>query len=606
MKGCEGLILNDEISPEKLKSLSLAEKKQLCSEIRSFLIETISSTGGHLASNLGTVELTVALHSVFTTPDDKIVFDVGHQAYTHKILTGRKAQFGKLRTENGISGFPRPSESVHDAFIGGHSSISVSAALGISKAMELKGDSHKVIAVIGDGALTGGEAYEALNNASKIGKKLIIVLNDNEMSISKNSGAIAAYLTQMRSTRKYYDTKNKVKEILGRTSIGKELAKPVSVTKDLVKFAIYQSNIFENLGFKYLGPVDGHDISELTEVFEVAKLMNEPCIVHVKTKKGKGYKPAEENSGQYHGVDKKSNRVVKGLTYSEAFGDELLKIAENDSRICAVTAAMKDATGLSKFSKAYPERFFDVGIAEEHALTFTCGLASQGMIPVFAVYSTFLQRCYDQIIHDAAIENLHIVLAVDRAGFVGEDGETHQGVFDVSMLSSIPNVTIYSPCDTNEVKKCLHKAIYDTKGIAVVRYPRGVSPVEEKSKTVPECKIYEQNSKTLICSYGRIIENAKRLIADKIDVLQLIKIYPIPNEIMDKLLKYDSIFFFEEGVKQGGIGEKLLVKLNEYGYKGSYRIVAVNGEFVRFAEADSQLKRYGLDSESMKKTVLGE
>ena len=606
MKGCEGLILNDEISPEKLKSLSLAEKKQLCSEIRSFLIETISSTGGHLASNLGTVELTVALHSVFTTPDDKIVFDVGHQAYTHKILTGRKAQFGKLRTENGISGFPRPSESVHDAFIGGHSSISVSAALGISKAMELKGDSHKVIAVIGDGALTGGEAYEALNNASKIGKNLIIVLNDNEMSISKNSGAIAAYLTQMRSTRKYYDTKNKVKEILGRTSIGKELAKPVSVTKDLVKFAIYQSNIFENLGFKYLGPVDGHDISELTEVFEVAKLMNEPCIVHVKTKKGKGYKPAEENSGQYHGVDKKSNRGVKGLTYSEAFGDELLKIAENDSRVCAVTAAMKYATGLSKFSKAYPERFFDVGIAEEHALTFTCGLASQGMIPVFAVYSTFLQRCYDQIIHDAAIENLHIVLAVDRAGFVGEDGETHQGVFDVSMLSSIPNVTIYSPCDTNEVKKCLHKAIYDTKGIAVVRYPRGVSPVEEKSETVPECKIYEQNSKTLICSYGRIIENAKRLIADKIDVLQLIKIYPIPNEIMDKLLKYDSIFFFEEGVKQGGIGEKLLVKLNEYGYKGSYRIVAVNGEFVRFAEADSQLKRYGLDSESMKKTVLGE
>ena len=606
MKGCEGLILNDEISPEKLKSLSLAEKKQLCSEIRSFLIETISSTGGHLASNLGTVELTVALHSVFTTPDDKIVFDVGHQAYTHKILTGRKAQFGKLRTENGISGFPRPSESVHDAFIGGHSSISVSAALGISKAMELKGDSHKVIAVIGDGALTGGEAYEALNNASKIGKNLIIVLNDNEMSISKNSGAIAAYLTQMRSTRKYYDTKNKVKEILGRTSIGKELAKPVSVTKDLVKFAIYQSNIFENLGFKYLGPVDGHDISELTEVFEVAKLMNEPCIVHVKTKKGKGYKPAEENSGQYHGVDKKSNRGVKGLTYSEAFGDELLKIAENDSRVCAVTAAMKYATGLSKFSKAYPERFFDVGIAEEHALTFACGLASQGMIPVFAVYSTFLQRCYDQIIHDAAIENLHIVLAVDRAGFVGEDGETHQGVFDVSMLSSIPNATIYSPCDTNEVKKCLHKAIYDTKGIAVVRYPRGVSPVEEKNETVPECKIYEQNSKTLICSYGRIIENAKRLIADKIDVLQLIKIYPIPNEIMDKLLKYDSIFFFEEGVKQGGIGEKLLVKLNEYGYKGSYKIVAVNGEFVRFAEVDSQLKRYGLDSESMKKTVLGE
>lgn len=600
------MILNDDISPEKLKTLSLAEKKQLCSEIRSFLIEVISGTGGHLASNLGTVELTVALHSVFTTPYDKIVFDVGHQAYTHKILTGRKARFNTLRTENGISGFPRPSESVHDAFIGGHSSISVSAALGISKAMELSGDNHKVVAVIGDGALTGGEAYEALNNASRIGKNLIIVLNDNEMSISKNSGAIASYLTQMRSSRKYYDTKNKVKEILNRTAFGKELAKPVSVTKDLVKFAIYQSNIFENLGFKYLGPVDGHDIAELTEVFEVAKLMNEPCIVHVKTTKGKGYKPAEENSGQYHGVDKKSGTGSKGLTYSEAFGRELLKIAGNDSKICAVTAAMKYGTGLNYFAKKYPERFFDVGIAEEHALTFACGLASQGMIPVFAVYSTFLQRCYDQIIHDAAIENLHIVLAVDRAGFVGEDGETHQGVFDVAMLSSIPNVTIYSPADANEVRKCLHKAIYETTGIAVVRYPKGVEQVPSADESVPECKIYEQNSKTLVCSYGRITVNVKQLIADKTDVLQLIKVYPIPDEIMPKLLKYERIFFFEEGIKQGGIGEKLLVKLNEYGYKGFYKVVAVDSEFVRFAEVESQLKQYKLDSDSMREIVLGE
>ncbi|MGN0597742.1 MAG: 1-deoxy-D-xylulose-5-phosphate synthase [Ruminiclostridium sp.] len=600
------MILNDDISPEKLKSLSLAEKKQLCSEIRSFLIEVISGTGGHLASNLGTVELTVALHSVFTTPYDKIVFDVGHQAYTHKILTGRKVRFNTLRTENGISGFPRPSESVHDAFIGGHSSISISAALGISKAMELNGDNHKVVAVIGDGALTGGEAYEALNNASKIGKNLIIVLNDNEMSISKNSGAIASYLTQMRSSRKYYDTKNKVKEILNRTTFGKELAKPVSVTKDLVKFAIYQSNIFENLGFKYLGPVDGHDIAELTEVFEVAKLMNEPCIVHVKTKKGKGYKPAEENSGQYHGVDKKSGTGSKGLTYSEAFGRELLKIAGNDSKICAVTAAMKYGTGLNFFAKKYPERFFDVGIAEEHALTFACGLASQGMIPVFAVYSTFLQRCYDQIIHDAAIENLHIVLAVDRAGFVGEDGETHQGIFDAAMLSTIPNVTIYSPADANEVRKCVHKAIYETTGIAVVRYPKGVEQVPSAEEAVPECKIYEQNSKTLVCSYGRITMNAKQLIADKTDVLQLIKVYPIPDEIMPKLLKYERIFFFEEGIKQGGIGEKLLVKLNEYGYKGFYNVIAVDSEFVRFAEVESQLKKYKLDSESMREIVLGE
>lgn len=597
------MLLDENISSDRVKELSSEEKEELCSEIRRFLIDNIPKTGGHLASNLGTVELSVALHSVFSTPTDKIVFDVGHQSYTHKIITGRYKDFQTLRCEDGISGFPRADESEHDAFIGGHSSISISAALGIAKAMELQGKEGNVVAVIGDGALTGGQAFEGLNNVSKLSSNLIIVLNDNQMSISKNHGVIADYLTNLRSSKAYFEKKEAMKDFLARSSIGKDISKSISGTKDFLRFALYQNNVFESLGFKYLGPVDGHNIEKLIETLTIAKLKNKPCIVHINTKKGKGYAPAEANSGEYHGVPKSEKKIPHAPVYSEIMGRELHRLAAEDSRICAVSAAMKYGTGLQYFAKSYPDRFFDVGIAEQHALTFCCGLASQGMIPVFAVYSTFLQRCYDQIIHDAAIERKHIVICVDRAGFVGEDGETHQGIFDVAMLSSIPGVTIFSPSDASELKHTLHKAIYEYNDIAVIRYPRGYSVNMNYSSYMDY--IYEsRNNDMLIVSYGRTALNIKNV--ENTDCLILNKIYPFNDNMIETLKSYKKILFFEEGIKSGGIGEKLMCALYSSGYNGRFLINAVDSSFVKAAETESQLKKYCLDRQSIIEKVKNE
>lgn len=597
-------MLTENLSSRAVSEMTMQERRELCAQIRSFLIESIPKTGGHLASNLGTVELTVALHSVFTTPEDKILFDVGHQAYTHKIITGRYRDFSVLRSENGISGFPRAEESEHDAFLGGHSSISISAALGIAKAMELQQKKGNVIAVIGDGALTGGEAYEGLNNVGKLSSNLIIVLNDNQMSISKNRGVIAEYLTKMRSSKSYFDKKEAVKDFLARSAIGKDLSKSISGTKDLIKFAIYQSNIFESLGFKYLGPVSGHNVEKLIEAFTVAKLTNEPCIVHVKTKKGKGYAPAEENSGAYHGVAKsKSAARPASLTYSEVMGRELLRLGGEDERICAVSAAMKYATGLQHFARAYPERFFDVGIAEQHALTFSCGLASQGMIPVFAVYSTFLQRCCDQIIHDASIEKKHLVLCVDRAGFVGEDGETHQGLFDVSLLSAVPNIRIYSPWDASGLIHDLRRAVGEDDGVSVIRYPRGF--IHNLFCDGDRDFLYSgKKHEKIAVSYGRVCGNLPG--SGECDTLFLNRIQPIPEEVIEILKAYPKIFFFEEGMRCGGIGEHLLYSLNRAGFRGDFRITAVENQFVGAAECEAQLKKYGLDRESILRRVRDE
>ena len=596
------MILSDNIDPDIVKQLSLEEKKQLCEEIRAFLIDSVSRTGGHLASNLGTVELTVALHSVFSTPEDKIVFDVGHQSYTHKLLTGRKEGFSGLRSKGGISGFPRSSESEHDAFIGGHSSISISAALGIAKAMELEGKKGNVIAVIGDGALTGGQAYEGLNNVSKLSNNLIIILNDNEMSISRSKGSVADYLTRMRSSRSYYDKKAAVKDFLSHSELGKEISKSISGTKDLVKFAIYQSNIFESLGLKYYGPVNGHDIGKLIEILEIAKLTNEPCIVHVKTKKGKGYKPAELNSGEYHGVSAKKNPARKAATFSETAGTALLKFAENDEKICAVTAAMKYATGLEHIAKEYPERFFDVGIAEQHALTFCCGLAAEGMLPVFAVYSTFLQRCFDQLIHDASIEKKHIVLMIDRAGFAGEDGETHQGLFDVPMLTAVPGTAIYSPFDRNTLKLSMEKALYGEDGVAAVRYPKGACQAGIRRRY----KDFYHSGKTcgkLIITYGRPAQYAHDIPGT--DSLLLLKIFPINSEAVDIAAGYGEVYFFEEGMKNGGIAEKFLCALYERGFSGKYHITAPENT-VGAADIETQLADAGLDRAGMEKRISDE
>lgn len=585
------MLLSEKISPDFIKSLDLTEKKQLCEEIRAFLIEKVSGTGGHLASNLGTVELSVALHSVFSTPEDKIVFDVGHQCYTHKLITGRFRQFGTLRSKDGISGFPRSCESEHDAFIGGHAGISVSAALGIAKAMQLEHKPGNVIAVIGDGALTGGEAYEGLNNIGKDAKNLIIVLNDNEMSISRSRGTVADYLNRMRSSRSYYDKKEAVKEFLSHTEVGKELSKSISGTKDLVKFAIYQSNIFESLGLKYYGPVNGHDIGKLIEILEIAKITNEPCIVHIKTKKGKGYKPAELNSGEYHGISRGNRTGLRSRSFSEIAGNELLHLANADERICAVTAAMKYATGLEHIAKAYPERFFDVGIAEQHALTFCCGLASQGMLPFYAVYSTFLQRCYDQLLHDAAIEKRHTVLLVDRAGLVGEDGETHQGIYDAAMLSTVPNTEIWSPFDETTLKLCMERAVYHSDGIAAVRYPRGLCPAGEKMG-YSDHFLNGSGSDTLIVTYGRLSLYARDIRGA--DTLTLLKVFPIPDEAVNAALRYKRVFFFEEGMRSGGIAEKFLCRLYERGFSGKYSITALDSP-PPAADVETQLAEAGLD-----------
>ncbi|MDR1754426.1 MAG: 1-deoxy-D-xylulose-5-phosphate synthase [Eubacterium sp.] len=598
------MIFDDNISPEWVKSLSLDEKKKLCEHLRRLIIARVSDNGGHLASNLGSVELIVALHSVFETPSDKIVFDVGHQAYSHKIITGRYNEFSGLRKSGGISGYPRPTESVHDAFVAGHSGISVSAALGISDAMILCGDKGKVIAVAGDGAFTNGEIYEGLNNVSDRHKNLVVILNDNEMAISKNTGAIAGYLAKLRSSVKYNRTKNMLYGALDRSVIGKELSMGLRGMNRIVKSALIPDNLFENLGFKYYGPVDGHSLSALINMFEVAKASQSPCFIHIKTIKGKGLITAENNSSKHHAVSNSNHDRI--YTFSEAFGRALLFFANRDKKICAITAAMKHATGCSYFAKQYPERFFDVGIAEGHAITFSAGLAAGGMIPVTAIYSTFLQRGFDQLIHDAAIENTHLVLAIDRAGLVGEDGETHQGTFDVAMLMSVPGSAIYSPSNADELKLCLEAAIYREKGVAAIRYPRGVCHPAPYSPVSDSFRYIKESGNILIVTYGRLIYTISRLQSlpkPGADIIQLIKIKPIPEEAIEIAKGYENIFFIEEAAESGGIGELLLICLNKINWKGNFYLRGING-FIPYGDGETQLRFCGLDYNSLARFIF--
>lgn len=598
------MILDDSINHEKISNMTLPELKELCRELRRCILNTVSENGGHLASNLGTVELTAALHFVFDVKEDRIVWDVGHQAYAHKLLTGRYSEFSTLRSLNGISGFTRRKESTADAFISGHSSTSISAAFGIASAMRLQGRRGSVAAVIGDGALTGGMAYEGLNNAGKSKAPLVVILNDNAMSISKSTGALALYLAHIRSTKKYYCAKEHVKSLLSAVPVvGDKLERTIRTAKGLIKDAIYDSsNMFENFGFQYIGPVNGHDLEDLIEALQVAKIMRQPCVVHVFTTKGKGWKPAEENPGEYHAVTKKSS-APSGETFTEAFGRELERIGKSDSRVCGITAAMKYATGMNYFKNACPERFFDVGIAEQHAVTFAAGLAVEGMLPVFAVYSTFLQRGFDQIVHDCAIENTHVTLAVDRAGFTGEDGETHQGIFDAAMLASIPNTTVFSPASAEELRLCLSEALYNTDGIAAVRYPKG-----GESGSVEPSVSWDWSGKrggTLAVSYGRLSANmtvAAREASqhgEPVDWLRLIRISPIPEEALRTSLSYKRVVFFEEGILQGGIGERFGAALLEMGYSGGFEVVGVDGQFVPAGTVAQQLELFGLDRASM-------
>lgn len=550
---------------EDLLALNMNQTKQLCQEIRTFLIDNVSRTGGHIASNLGVVELTVAIHRVFDTSRDRLVFDVGHQSYVHKILTGRADRFSTLRQFQGLAGFPKPNESVNDAFIAGHASNSVSVALGMAKARTLLNEDYSVIALLGDGALTGGLAYEGLNNAGASREPLIVILNDNGMSITPNVGATARHLSNIRTRQSYFQIKKIWRNISGKTTAGRFLYRSVHRFKEYLKKKMIGSNVFYDMGFEYIGPVDGHDVEKLTYLLQVAKEMQCPVLLHVLTKKGKGYPHAEQNPDSFHGVgpfDVKTGieQKLSQTTFSETFGKALADLAEKSPRICAITAAMQCGTGLNEFAKCFPDRFFDVGIAEGHAVSMAAGLAKQGMIPVVAIYSTFLQRAYDMLIHDVGLLNLHVVFAVDRAGLVGADGETHHGVFDVSYLSSIPGMQILCPANQAELTAMLRKAALEMEGPVAVRYPRGG---DGRFCHPSDSPVLLEGDDLSICAYGTMIntalDTAELLNREGISagVIKIDQILPIPDDIPKLAAKTGRVFVIEETMNHCGIFDSL-------------------------------------------------
>ena len=604
-------------SPADLAQLSSDQLDELCEELRGVIIQTVSHTGGHLASNLGVVELTVALHRLFSSVDDRIVWDVGHQCYAHKLLTGRAAQFEHLRKSQGISGFPRPQESPYDTFVAGHSSTSVSAANGLAKAKTLTGESGHVIAVIGDGAMTGGLAYEGLCNAGRSDDRLIVVLNDNKMSINQNVGFVARHLSNLRTGRGYQRFKNAVNKSVSRLPVvGKPLHRLLSRTKMSVKQSVYHtSTMFEEMGFYYLGPVDGHNLNDLFRALEVAKTANRPVLLHVITEKGHGYAQAVKDPDVFHGVSGFDVETGKpaggGDSFSKAAGDCLCEAAEHDDKLCVVTAAMTGGTGLSAFAARFPDRFFDVGIAEEHATTFLSGLAVGGCLPVFAVYSTFLQRAYDQLLNDTAIMNNHVVLAVDRAGIVPDDGETHQGLFDVSFLSTIPHTTIYSPATYEELALDMKQALYHDTGIVAVRYPRGAQMAipSYKPDGKPFAYFRNVNARTLIVTYGRLFSHTLEAVSAlkedlPLSVLKLNRVHPLPEEVLRIVSEYQRVIFFEEGNYTGGVAQQLGAALLENRFFGQYETHTID-RFIPACSVDEGLHLCGLDTEGMIRAIRG-
>ena len=617
----EHKLLSKIKSPSDLKKLDDKQLPLLAEEVRDTIISTVSNNGGHLASNLGAVELTIALHKVFNSPNDKIIWDVGHQVYTHKLFTGRYDEFSTLRQAGGISGFSRPDESEHDIVFSGHSSVSVSTALGIASANKINGKKDYAIAVLGDGALTGGLIYEALNNAGHMqDARLIIVLNDNGMSISKNVGHLAKRLAVMRSRSGYFKLKALTERAVFRIPlVGRFFANKLFKIKTDLKNMLYESNFFEDLGVRYMGPIDGHNITQLCNALEGAKLINAPVLVHINTIKGKGYKPAEERPSDFHGVapfDSESGHLtVSNDNFSEKFGEFLYNQAPKDKRICAITAAMSLGTGLKKFSEEYPDRVFDVGIAEEHAIPFALGLSKNGMLPVFVVYSTFLQRCYDQLMHDCALQNSKMIIAVDRAGIVGDDGETHNGIYDTAFFNGIPNITVYSPSYYCELNNALVNSLYHSNGPCVIRYPRGSQPAMPENY---ECSgnafdvFGDEDADVALVTYGRIFADCydayKRLKKDglRVKIIKLNIIVPIAKEAVDSINGAKNVFFFEEGVKTGGVGESFATIMLEKDIKADFSLTAFPDCFVKQGKLNSILKQYSLDSDGMYNIVTTE
>lgn len=613
------MILETINSPKDLKALSEDQLPALSAEIRQKLLETVSKNGGHLASNLCVVELTVALHRVFDSPNDSIIFDVGHQSYVHKLLTGRYNEFSGLRKFGGISGFPKRSESEHDPFGAGHSSTSISAAAGIAAANLLCGSKAYTVAVVGDGAFTGGMIYEALNNCADK-DRLIIVLNDNDMSISPNVGGMSRYFSKVRSSAKYFRFKNGTKRFFASIPlIGNGLIKCARAVKNSFKKIVLSQNFFEQFGLSYYGPLNGNDEKHLERVLNEAKDDGKCSVVHICTTKGKGYEPAEKRPDIFHGVsgfDIESG-VVKNASaesFSERFGKTVCDRAEKNEKIIAITAAMPDGTGLTEFSERFPERFFDVGIAEEHAVTFACGLAAKGYIPVFAVYSTFMQRAFDQFLHDAALQGLHVIITLDRAGLVGADGATHHGIFDAAYISEIPNVDFYAPADFAEFEKCFDKAL-EASGPVVIRYAKSGESNEKPNHALDGLKYsdFGASPKAAIISYGRLADNAfeaARILNGRgieSRVIRLNSLSPLPSQsVFDLVKETDIILFAEEGIKNGGIAQRFFADAAEAGILNEKHCIikAIDGEFPPHGSNEQLFEALGLSAEAIAETVF--
>ena len=606
------MILDKVNYPEDLKNLKIEEKITLAKEIREKIVDTVSETGGHLASNLGVVELTLAIHSIFNTPIDKVIWDVGHQTYVHKILTGRKNKMDSLRKMGGIAGFPKTTESVYDNFNTGHSSTSISVGLGMARARDIKGENYKILTVIGDGALTGGMALEALNDVGSSNTNMIVVLNDNEMSISKNVGGISMMLSKLRTKSIYVNTSLKGKRIINKIPvIGKGIVKFVQRTKRGIKQLVIPKMYFEDIGFRYLGPVDGHNIEKLEDIFKICKEQEGPILVHVVTKKGKGYKPAEVNSDKFHSTSKFNKETGEKLNagkkdYSAVFGETLVKLAKDNKKLIAITAAMKDGTGLTDFAKKYPHRFFDVGIAEQHAIGMAAGMAKTGMIPVVPLYSSFIQRAYDQLVHDVAIQNLPVVICADRAGIVGNDGETHQGLLDMAFTNTIPNFTIMAPKDFNELEKMLEFSV-ELKKPVLVRYPRGGEEISFETNEPLEygkSELLEKGKDITIVAIGKMVSRAKE-IADKLKedgitstIINARFFKPFDEKtLLDNMS--NVVVTIEDGTIVGGLGAKVEEILYSNNLNKKLLKCAYPDEFVKHGSVKEIEEKYGLDTNNI-------
>lgn len=606
-------------APGDVKLLSEKELPELCEEIRRFLIQSVTATGGHLSSNLGVVELTVALHRMLDFPQDKLLFDVGHQCYTHKLLTGRRAGFSALRQKEGISGFPNPKESACDTFIAGHGSSALSTAIGIARAKKIKNEPGKVVVIVGDGAFTGGMVYEGMNNVSQL-NNLIVILNDNKMSISKNVGQMANYLTKLRTDPKYFHAKAHMETALESIPVvGNSMVKLLQDGKKLVRRGIYHSTMFEEMGFQYIGPVDGHAVVELGRMLNNLHEQFAPLFLHVVTQKGKGLKPAEENPGEFHAV---SSIDLNHLTnpelspkdsFSTTFGSALAELGGEEKRLCAITAAMKYGTGLNFFKHAHPERFFDVGMAEEHAVSFSAGLASQGLLPVVAIYSTFFQRAYDQIIHDVNLMKLDVLFAIDRAGLVPGDGETHQGIYDTAVFSQV-GIPLYAPANYEELRYWLNFLVKQKRGPRAIRYARGE---ERESLAALGCsgapfdKIEERpGARVALVSYGVLAEEiiaACDLLQQKkvsSDCYKLVQLYPLPEGLCEALQTYDCILFAEDSIRTGSIGEQLGFAMQQQGWHGTFLLHGVDNTHLLHANVPQLRRDQQLDAAALVNDVL--